>query len=211
MNKELAQTKAVTHETVQRVLPWMLSGTLDSDELERITPHLDSCSECQAELAWQRGIITTEDAAPELDVERAFAALQPRLGPQEQAVGTVPGWRQRLAANGPWLRWALAAQMLLICGLAALLLRPASGDGAYHALGAQAAPAADAVITFNPATSEGEMRRILHGSGARVVDGPTVTDAYLLALPAADPAGALTRLRSEKAVTLVRPLNAALP
>ena len=32
------------------------------------------------------------------------------------------------------------------------------------------------------------MRRILQASGARVVDGPTVTDAYVLALPAAQAA-----------------------
>ncbi|MFL6658089.1 MAG: hypothetical protein ACJ8GW_08470 [Massilia sp.] len=211
MNNEPAQTGAVTHDTVQRVLPWMLSGTLDSDELERIAPHLENCAECQAELTWQRAIITTDDAAPGLDVERAFAALTPRLGPQEHPVSTVAGWRQRLAANGASLRWTVAAQMLVICGLAALLLRPAASDSGYHALGAQAAPAADAVITFDPATSEGEVRRILRVSGARLVDGPTVTDAYLLALPPADAAAALTRLRSEKAVTLVRPLNSALP
>jgi hypothetical protein len=211
MKKELAQTDTVTHETVQRVLPWMLSGTLDIDELERITPHLDSCAECQAELAWQRGIITAEEPASALDVDRAFAALKPRLGPQEQPVGTVKGWRDTPAVNGNWWRWAVAAQMLVICGMAVLLLRPADTDSSYRALGAQAAPAADAVITFDPATSEGEVRRILRASGARLVDGPTVTDAYLLSLPPADAAGALTRLRSEKAVTLVRPLNAALP
>jgi cysteine synthase len=60
---------------------------------------------------------------------------------------------------------------------------------------------------FKPDTTEREMRRILQASGARVVDGPTVTDAYVLALPAAQAPAALARLRAEPAVTLAQALG----
>ena len=64
------------------------------------------------------------------------------------------------------------------------------------------------MVVFRPDTPEREMRRILQASGARVVDGPTATDAYLLAVPAAQAAPALARLRAERAVTLAQPLAA---
>jgi hypothetical protein len=195
------------HESVQRLLPWMLSGTLDSDDLELIQPHLASCQECQAELDWQREIIAAAPAPdPALDPERAFAALLPRLGPQEARVGVLERWREALAANSAWLRWTALAQLATIGVLAAMLARPAPDPG-YRALGAAPHAGGDAVIMFKPDTTESEMRRILQASGARVVDGPTVTDAYVLALPPGQAAGALARQRAEQAVSLARPLG----
>jgi len=205
MNNELAKPAPASHEAVQRLLPWMLSGTLDSDELEFIQPHLDACDQCQQDLDWQRKVAEAGPASdPALDPERAFAALLPRLGPQQAAVGVLQRWRAAFAANSPWLRWTAVAQLATIGVLAALLARPAPD---YRALGAAPAPAGDAVIVFKPDTSEREMRRILQASGARVVDGPTVTDAYILALPPGQAAGALQRLGAESAVSLASPLH----
>jgi hypothetical protein len=70
-------------------------------------------------------------------------------------------------------------------------------------------PAAQAalVVTFKPDTSERELRRIVRASGARIVGGPTVTDAWLLGTEEA-PAPVLARLRAEPAVTLAETLGA---
>jgi hypothetical protein len=210
MNSHLA--KPVTHQAVQQLLPWMLAGTLDSAELAMIQPHLQSCAQCQADLAWQRKL---RAAAPPpdagFDADRAFAQLLPRLGPQAPRVSMLGRWRKAAAANGAWLKWTAAAQLAAIGVLSVLLARPWHDGAGYRALGAAARADANAVVVFRPDTTEREMRRILQASGARVVDGPTVTDAYVLALPASRADAALARMRAERAVTLAQPLAAGAP
>jgi cysteine synthase len=93
--------------------------------------------------------------------------------------------------------------------LAVMLVRPDTNAGAYRALGAAQRAAGDAVVVFQPDTTEREMRRILQASGARVVDGPTVTSAYVIALPETQAPAALAHLRAEPAITLAQPLGAA--
>lgn len=165
-------------------------------------------------------------AAAELNVERALAALLPRLDTPAPVPKPAPtlapaptsaptsaparSWWRRVAANdASWLRWALAAQFIVIAGLALLLARPVTDDGAYHVLGAGAA-SGNLVVMFKPETAERDLRRILQANGAHVVDGPTVTDAYLLSVP--DPRTARARLRAEPAVVLAETLDGgALP
>ena len=79
----------------------------------------------------------------------------------------------------------------------------AAGTGA---LGAAPAAQGQAVVVFRPETPEGELRRIVRASGARIVGGPTVTDAWVLAVPEAQGASLLARLRAEPAVLLAEPL-----
>jgi hypothetical protein len=209
MNSHFANSDQVTHEKVQRLLPWLLAGTLDSTDLALVQPHLEACAQCQADLAWQRKL---RAAAPlpdtAFDADRAFAQLLPRLGPQAPRIGVLDRWRRAAAANSTWLRWTAAAQLAVIGVLSLMLARPWSDAGDYRAMGAAPQTQGNLVVVFKPDTTEREMRRILQAAGARVVDGPTVTDAYVLALPANQQTKALTRLRAEPSVTLAQPLAA---
>jgi hypothetical protein len=101
------------------------------------------------------------------------------------------------------MQWALAAQLLLIAGLGAQLVRQHDD---YRLLGGAAAGPANLVVVFRPETSERQLRTILHDSGARVVGGPTVTNAWLLEVPPAGLGRAVTHLRGEAAVELAEPL-----
>ena len=126
------------------------------------------------------------------------------------AAGSSSWWRR--AANQPtWLRWGMAAQWALIAGLAFLLARPAPEPASYRVLGSASSQGANIVVVFHPDASEGELRRILQAQGARVVDGPTVTDAYLIAVPAAGRAQALQALQAERAVKLAVSLEGGSP
>jgi hypothetical protein len=212
MNNHLEPPKPMTHEAAQELLPWLLAGTLDSAELAHIQPHLQTCPRCQADLEWQRSLrAAAPPADAAFDADRALAKLLPRLGPQEARVGVLARWRSAAAANGAWLRWTALAQFAAIGVLAVMLARPGAGAGAgaYRALGAAQHAAGDAVVVFRSDTAEREMRRILQASGAHVVDGPTVTGAYVIALPEAQAPGALARLRAEPAITLAQPLGPA--
>jgi cysteine synthase len=91
--------------------------------------------------------------------------------------------------------------------LALLLVRPGDDNASYRALGAAGQAQGNVVVAFKPDTPERELRRILQAAGARVVDGPTVTGAYVLAVPQSRQAATLGRLRAEPAVTLAQSLG----
>lgn len=196
-----------THQAAQQLLPWLLAGTLDGAERAMVEQHLQGCAQCRDDLAWQRRLRAAAPAPQgAFDADRALARLMPRLRPQAPRLGVLGRWREAAAANNNWLKWTAAAQLAAI-GVLALQLAGSRGAD-YRALGAAASANANAVVMFRPETTERDMRRILRASGARVVDGPTVADAYVLALPPAQVPAALARLRAERAVTLAQPLAA---
>ncbi len=202
------------HLEAQDALPWLANGTLAGAELERVQAHVETCAHCRADLALLR-TVHAAGPGPDLDVDpdRAFARLMPQLDaapPAPAQEGLLQRWRNRMAANdGTWLRAAVACQFGAIAVLAALLARPAAQPetpDSYRALGAAGANGmARVVVTFRPDTPEAELRRIVRASGARIVGGPTVTDAWLVGADGRlDPV--LARLRAEPAVTLAEPL-----
>ncbi len=204
------------HREAQEVLPWLANGRLGGAELERVQSHVKLCAQCRADLAALHTLRGAEPQdAPELDMEGALARLLPQLDapepvPAADTAALKPTWRARLAANDPtWLRLALAAQFCAIAVLAMLLARPSgSADaqgGDYRLLGAAPAVQHSLVVTFKADTPEHELRRIVLGSGARIVGGPTATGAWLLGTDQA-PATVAARLHAEPAVTLAEPL-----
>lgn len=208
MNTHAARPEPVSHETAQQLLPWFHAGAMDDAQFAAVQAHVAACAECQHDIAWQARL---RDAVPPdvqvFNADRAFASLLPRLGPQPAHMPVLERWRRAAAANSAWLRWTAAAQFAVIGILAALLARPGPGPGDYHALGSARPAQGDLVIVFRPGTTEQEMRRILQANGGRVVDGPGVTGAWVLALPQGQPSAALGRLRAEPAVALVQPLS----
>jgi hypothetical protein len=212
-NPDMARNGA--HRATQESLPWLLNGTLGGAGLEAAQAHLQDCAVCRADLAGLRRLREAGRLAdPHCDPERALAQLLTRLdAPLQGIAGTSWRARARRAANDPrWLRRALLAEcgVLVLFGvlLGALLVGPGEAIDAWHALGPAPAVQGQAVVVFRPETSEREVRRILRGSGARIVDGPTVTDAWVLALPERALAARLARLRAEPAVLLATPLAA---
>jgi hypothetical protein len=207
------------HWMTQECLPWLLSGTLGGAEGEAAQAHLAACAFCRADLAQLRRL---RDAVaipdPQCDPERALGRLIERIEAPGQVApnraATAPGApllsKLRRAANDPrWLRRAALLQCGAIVLLAALLAWPGAAVDGYRGLGAAPTVGAQAVIVFRPETPERELRRIVRADGARIVGGPTVTDAYVLAFPEGLAAPLLARLRAEPAVLLAEPLGSA--
>lgn len=209
MNTHAAKPEPLPHDTAQLLLPWLEAGALDAAERAAVQAHVAACAECQRDAAWQarlRAAAPPDDRA--FDADRAFARLLPRLPPQAPNISVLRRWwRCLVSANSAW-RWTAAVQFAVIAVLAAMLARPAADPGDYHALGSARPAQGDLVLVFRPDTPEHEMRRILLASRARVVDGPGVTGAWVLALPPGQSAEALRRLRAEPAVSLVQSLAA---
>ncbi|MES2296565.1 MAG: zf-HC2 domain-containing protein [Pseudomonadota bacterium] len=206
MNADVVELETSIHQKVQKLLPWA-PERLRADERAFVERHLATCPQCQQDLDWQRRLQSIGPAPGAMpDMERALAKLLPRL--ETRASGPRRAMSQmaaRLFDGAPgWTRWALAAQLVAIVGLSGALLRP--GDS-YRLLGAQAAPA-NLVVMFQPAASEQQLRAILEQNGARVVDGPTVTNAWLLSVAPARRDAALAALRAHAQVQMAEPLTA---
>ena len=192
------------HGAVQALLPWYANATLAAAERARVDAHLGTCARCRADVEFQRHLCATPVATPPGDADSGWLALRARLD-LPRAGARPPA--ARASWLGPrWLAFALGLQAAFVLALATVWLalpRPAE----YRTLGTVAsAPAANALVVFRPDATEAEIRRALRAADARLVGGPTVTDAYLLRLPVLG-AASLARLRAELAVARVESLE----
>jgi hypothetical protein len=221
---------ADVHQQVQALLPWYVGASLGEADCARIEAHIAECPRCQAELAWERRLQTdcAQIDAPVGDADRGFAMLRERMAgatatttsAASAANGTSPRHRGAFVArlklrwrqSPAWTRWALAAQFALIAALGGLLTASLPPAAQFRALGGPAAsPGAvesgNLIVRFRPGATEEDIRRVLRASKARLVYGPTATDAWLLAVPAGLEATAVKQLREEGSVLLVESLD----
>lgn len=184
------------HQDLEELLPWYVTGRLDTDEHARVAAHVAACAECQAEIDFQRRL-EAEVARLPLDVERGWAAMRSKLAAQDAA----PRGRLRQA----WLGWGVAATLAVVAGVSWL---PRTEAPQYRALGeAQVAQGGNVVVVFHPDTTERRMRAALSAGEARLVDGPTAAGGYVLSVPAARRGAALASLRADANVVLAEPID----
>lgn len=201
------------HDDTCALLPWYVTGRLDAEDAARVEAHLPTCVQCQADLAAERRLqaVVAGLQVPAGDADAGFEALRGRLAPRRAIPFSGLGrqWRD----SAPWLRWAVAAELLLlVLGAAAMVaMHPArtSTPAQYHTLGAAPEPAsANVVVVFRPDVRESELRRTLRDSHARLVGGPTAADAYLLHVDAAERAAVVAQLRHQDTIVLAEPVDA---
>ena len=149
---------------------------------------------------------------------RAIGPGSPRGGLQRE--GAAPGASvQGRAARRPPRRflssveraapWASIAGVVML-GLVMLLRTGASDEPRYRTLGTgDSAPAnaARMAVVFDENVSEGRLRGIVQAIGARIVDGPTATGAYVLETPRSAQRDALSALRTTSGVRVAEPLD----
>jgi hypothetical protein len=106
--------------------------------------------------------------------------------------------------------WAVAAQAASLAVVIAILaFAPVRPQLLYRTLGSPPAPASgNQIVVFRPEVSEATLRAILTQNQARIVDGPTSTDAYVLRVDPERHATVLARLKSDRVnVSLAEPLD----
>jgi len=224
VNARIVSFDSDDHLALQGLLPWFANGTLPRDEAAQVEAHLAQCTRCRADLDGQVKLRTLlppavaeaggdDDAAT---AERRWSALRVRLDADAAArppARTAHAAPRRRPPRRPtrWLPWAFGLQTAFVLALALLAgwnaLTPSEP---YRALGtAPAGVAPNALVVFRPDATEQQMRLALRAGHARLVGGPTVTDAYLLQIgPAADIADAVARLRAQPGVLRVESLEA---
>ena len=200
------------HKVADVLLPWFVNGTLDKDELAFVEQHLSESVRCHREVQWlreRRAACIDGEAAP--GASTVFRNLRCQLDQPRAGRGRGASLRKLWKRAPPWSRWAMAAELAAIVALGAVLLPTTDGLAPYRTLGARsaAAPTGSLVVVFDPTTPESELRRMLRKAEARVADGPTQTNAYVLKVAAQRQVEAVQALRAEPAVVLVEQLDRA--
>jgi hypothetical protein len=209
------------HQEAQELLPWYVTGTLDAAERLMVESHLADCPECQAELASERRL-RAEVAAMPLDAELGWAAFRQRLEAEAKVVTPPlpPRRASRLPAMGAALRgaiakpgrtgWIMAAQAAALVLVATLVIPSFNPPAAYRTLSAPptaTSTAGNVIVMFRPNTPEQDMRRTLVENGARLVDGPTEANAYILAVPFPQRTATLAKLRAQTDILMAEPID----
>jgi hypothetical protein len=194
------------HAQTQHLLPWYVTGALEGKESALVEAHLCECSECREDAEIEKALARHVRTLP-CDVERGWATLKARIeGPQPAAPRKATLFGRRIPIG-----WALAAQAASLAVLIPLVaLAPARPPLLYRTLGSPPAPArGNVIVVFTPRSSEASLRTILLRNQARIVDGPTSTDAYVLQVAPDHRAEILARLRADHDVALAEPIDDA--
>lgn len=211
MSDRIIRLDAAAHKVVDVLLPWLVNGTLEGDELAFVQRHVDECPTCRHEVEWLRELhaaCIAGEAMPGASV--AFRNLRRDLEAPSGARDSIARLRRSRGRTRHWWQWAIAAEFGVIIVLGGLLLTSTDGPVLYRTLGAGNArtPATGSlVVVFDPATSQAEVHRILRSAGARIVDGPTQANAYVLEVPVGDTDRGAQAIRAERATLLIEPLG----
>ena len=202
------------HEQTQTLLPWYVSGTLDTAEAAMVEAHLIECAECRGELEFERAM-GRRIGGLSMDVEQGWAAMRQRLEsaaektsvpmPVSTSARVIPFLRRRVT-----LGWAIAGQaaaaVLVLVAVGSLRQVPDVAE--YHALGtASVERAGNMVVLFRPETAERDIRTLLDGAQARVVEGPLTTGAWVLRVDSARRDAVIAQLRTSPRISLAEPLD----
>jgi len=192
------------HREFQELLPWYVTGQLEPGEHARVDAHVETCPDCQAEVRFQQRL-QAEIARLPLEVEEGWAQMKRRL---EAEGRTRPAAVVRASRFGKrWLGWGIAAAMTVVVGVSLVPNAP-SEKATYQALSAKpVAELGNLVVIFRPDTTEKAIREMLNASQARLVDGPTQADAYVLRAPAATRDAVVATLRANRNVVLAQPVD----
>src|SRR3569623_1499316 len=207
------------HLETRLLLPWYATGKIDGADKVIVETHLAECEACRAELESDRALRRkVEEVATE--PAQSWDALAARLSaatPSAQALPPVAARRRSrrvwatvagAAAKPSTLRWAVAAQLVLVVALGSMLAAKPEPRGEYRALGdAPAGRSANVLAMFKPETRLSDLQKLLETSGARLVDGPTSAAAYLLEVAGGADGPALGALRRDPHVTMAETIE----
>jgi hypothetical protein len=209
MTGKIIRLPETEHHETWLLLPWYATDRLDAADRARVEAHLEGCAICRAELR-QELRLKAEVADLPLDVEHGWTSMRARLDgdlPRQPAASLWRRLGEAWRGGGAWLGWGVAASLVAGILLAVYAPRPAQ-PALYHALAAPPVNrAGDIVVLFRPDATEAQLRAALRASGARLVDGPTAADAYVLSAPLPERAQVLAALRAHHAVLDAEPVD----
>ncbi len=174
------------HRRADDLLPWLVNGRLQGEDLRWLNAHVDRCSRCDGELRAQRRVHdalagdATLEFAPLASYHRLWDRIEADAAPSPAARPLLPATGRR---GWPLLVAGLAAQSVAIVALAlALWQSRAVPTPDYRTVTSPSPAVADGsfLVIFDDRTTQAEFRSLLGRSGLKVHDGPTPGGVYTL-------------------------------
>lgn len=211
MTARIVNLQPDVHKVVDALLPWYVNGTLDEDERASVSQHLRECAPCRAEVHWLRDLHAACVSAESIPgAPRAFGGLRRKLEQRASRAAAAEARPRDPFRATAWTAVATGMALVALVSVTTSALRAPTDGAAYHTLGAPA-PAGHAagslIVVFDPSTTEADLRGALRDAHARVVDGPTLANAYVLEVAPALREDALRSLRAQHFVALVAKLG----
>ena len=198
------------HKEVRGLLPWYVTGRLDTSERLRVAEHLTGCAACRDDLASERALGAVVASSP-FEVDAGWERLQRQISRPRSKRQALPRRVVPLHIGARWrggVAVAIAAQLVLLVAAALVLTPRHDRSPAYHVLGTpRPAAAGNVILMMAPGASTATMSGLVVASGGRVVDGPTAAGAFVLAVPAAQRPQALMELKASRDVILAEPID----
>jgi hypothetical protein len=226
----MIKNKASEREEIEALLPWHAAGTLSRREALKVEQALAS----DADLATQYETVR-QDLVETIGLNESLGApsaraMQKLMADIEADASTVrrvkPSFNlgewlsDRLSSFSPrtlaWSASAAALAIVLQAGLlAGLLVSDRQGDGVYGTASVQISktetvrPGTDALISFAPQATAGEITKLLQSYKMAIVEGPTgevyTVRVAVTGIPKDEMARVIKQLQDEKAVRFVGP------
>jgi hypothetical protein len=173
------------HQRADELLPWLVNGRLQGEELRWLNAHVEQCTRCGGELQAQRRVRNalagdaTLEFAPLASYHRLWDRIEADAAPPPAARPLLPEMRRR---GWPLLVAGLAVQSVAIVALAMALWqsRPAPVYRTVTSPAAVAVSGDSILVIFDDRTTQAEFRDLLGRSGLKVQDGPTAGGVYTL-------------------------------
>jgi hypothetical protein len=224
------RTKDNGHEGVWELLPWHANATLNAQEALRVERHVAVCAACQMELERCRQLRV---AAKAVDLQawspstRHFTQVLARLDSIEATQGATSRTGAALWSRAcAWLqgtpgtaRWVFAVQAGLVFVLGGALLMTFAPQP-YQTMSRPdtqvALERARVRMMLADDITGGELRDLLRAVGGEIVQGPSATGVYTIALPFSKAeTGSISRtvemLRSSPKIRLAEPIDSRPP
>jgi hypothetical protein len=190
------------HAQTQHLLPWFVTGALTEKEAAQVEKHLAECAECRTDMEIEKTLARQVQTLP-CDVERGWATLKARIDEAQAARR-----KRRLFSRRIPIGWAIAVPAASLAVVVLVTFTLARPQWLYRTLGS--APAAgNLIVIFRPDAPEAALRTTLTRNQARIVDGPTAADAYVLQVAPGQRPAVLARLKSDRNIAVAEPLGAA--
>ena len=214
------------HQTVWQLLPWYVNGTLSSEERSQVDAHVATCRACDHERARCENLtlaVKAQEQATWAPTPKHFASVLAHVEAREPKHKVEFDWRARLNKFTAWfqgsprsMRFAFAFQGALVLTLAGALVLQAqySAPRMYETLSRADSEVNSSQVqvrmVFAEKTSEKELRELLRGIGASIVDGPSSVGVYTVQMPTTgveDLHRLLAAVRAHSNVRLAEPVS----
>ncbi len=187
-----AAEKMSRRDEIETLLPFYLNGTLEGAELATVEdwlatdPNAGAALEA-AEAEFSGAMAANEAIRPPADALSRFSKmLDADAGPvrEPQARSLLARAWQGFMGLPVGVAWAAAAALLAFVVVQGVMERPGTGTVEVAGTGEDASKLPFALVTFKPEAKMSDIAALFGDNGVTIIDGPTASGVFRVAIPA---------------------------